>query len=241
MSDFLKKCLERGLTPANVVSYLSLKFLPLLGVFWGTLRFRVKARFLGIEAGSGIRAHGPVGLMRWPGSHISVGDCVSFISSWRRATAAAISHPVRLRTFYPSSSISIGEGSQLTGASITCRSTSITLGKNVLVGPDVIIVDSDFHAPWPVSERPLNPGLENDRPVRIGDGAWIGMHSIILKGVTIGDKRHSRQCRSLRFSRQGGPSVRLLRRSLRNRDGGQVRQKTVYPRPGSGEGAFCDG
>ena len=187
MSDFLKKCLERGLTPANVVSYLSLKFLPLLGVFWGTLRFRVKARFLGIEAGSGIRAHGPVGLMRWPGSHISVGDCVSFISSWRRATAAAISHPVRLRTFYPSSSISIGEGSQLTGASITCRSTSITLGKNVLVGPDVIIVDSDFHAPWPVSERPLNPGLENDRPVRIGDGAWIGMHSIILKGVTIGD------------------------------------------------------
>ena len=82
MSDFLKKCLERGLTPANVVSYLSLKFLPLLGVFWGTLRFRVKARFLGIEAGSGIRAHGPVGLMRWPGSHISVGDCVSFISSF---------------------------------------------------------------------------------------------------------------------------------------------------------------
>ena len=51
----------------------------------------------------------------------------------------------------------------------------------------MIIVDSDFHAPWPVSERPLNPGLENDRPVRIGDGAWIGMHSIILKGVTIGD------------------------------------------------------
>ena len=83
MSDFLKKCLERGFTPSNVASYLSLKFLPILGSLWGTLRFRVKALLLGIKAGSGIRAHGPVGLMRWPGSHISVGDCVSFISSWR--------------------------------------------------------------------------------------------------------------------------------------------------------------
>ena len=63
MSDFLKKCLERGLTPSNVASYLSLKFLPILGSLWGTLRFRVKALLLGIKAGSGIRAHGPVGLM----------------------------------------------------------------------------------------------------------------------------------------------------------------------------------
>ena len=58
MSDFLKKCLERGLTPSNVASYLSLKFLPILGSLWGTLRFRVKALLLGIKAGSGIRAPG---------------------------------------------------------------------------------------------------------------------------------------------------------------------------------------
>jgi len=186
MSDFLKKCLERGLTPANVVSYLSLKFMPAFGSFLGTLRFRLKTRLLGIPAGRGVTAHGAVGIMRWPGSRISIGDGVSFISSWRRATAAAISHPVRLRTFYPTSSIVIGDGCQLTGASLTCRSTSIELGKNVLVGPDVVIVDSDFHAPWPVADRPVNPGVENDRPVRIGDGAWIGMHSIILKGVTVG-------------------------------------------------------
>ena len=56
----------------------------------------------------------------------------------------------------------------------------------MLVAPDVIIVDSDFHAPWPMESRSTDPGLENDRPVVIEDYAWIGMRSIILKGVTIG-------------------------------------------------------
>ena len=29
--------------------------------------------------------------------------------------------------------------------------------------------------------------MEADRPVAIGDGAWLGMHAIVLKGVTIGE------------------------------------------------------
>ncbi|MDO5535948.1 MAG: acyltransferase [Desulfovibrionaceae bacterium] len=186
MRQFLTKALERGLTPGNVLSWLSLQGQRVFGQAFGTLRLRVKARLLGVGLGSGVRAHGPVGLMRWPGSRIELGDGVQIISSWRRSTAAAISHPARLRTFGPDASIVVGEGCELTGTSITCRSTSIVLGRKVLIAPDVIIVDSDFHAPWPVETRSTDPGMDRDRPVVIGDGAWIGMRSVILKGVSIG-------------------------------------------------------
>lgn len=186
MSGFLNKALKRGLTPANVISYLSWQCLRSFGGFWGTLALRVKALLLGVKLGSKVRAHGTVGLNRWPGSTIELQDGVQIVSSWRRATAAALSHPARLRTFGPGAAIIIGEGCELSGTSIACRSTSIVLGRKVLIAPDVIIVDSDFHSPWPVETRSTDPGMDRDRPVHIGDGAWIGMRSVILKGVTIG-------------------------------------------------------
>lgn len=187
MGEFFKKALARGLTPGNIASWCSLEAMRRFGVFFGTLRLRVKARLLGVKLGAGCTAHGPVGLLRWPGSAIEIGRNASFISSWRRATAAAIGHPVRLRTFAPGARIEIGDGCQFTGASVTCRSTSITFGRDVLVGPGVVVTDSDFHQAWPVAERAVEPGMEADRPVAIGDGAWLGMHAIVLKGVAIGE------------------------------------------------------
>jgi acetyltransferase-like isoleucine patch superfamily enzyme len=50
-----------------------------------------------------------------------------------------------------------------------------------------MIVDSDFHDPWPPEGRKSNPGLERDADVSIGDNVWIGARSIILKGVVIGE------------------------------------------------------
>ena len=186
MPGLIRKILDRGLTLGNVLSYASWQCLRLSGGMLGLIRLKVKAFLFGVKVGRGVKSHGPVGLMRWPGSRIEIGDKVSIVSSWRRATASAISHPVRLRTFSPKASIVIGEGCELTGTSITCRSTSIVLGRKVLIAPDVVIVDSDFHAPWPVEQRSIDPGMDRDKPVVIGDGAWIGMRTVILKGVTIG-------------------------------------------------------
>ncbi|MBO4300017.1 MAG: acyltransferase, partial [Desulfovibrio sp.] len=119
---FLQKALERGLSPANILTYVSLQTLRLWGLFWGTLRLRIKARLLGVTLGKGVTAHGPVGLLRWPGGQIRLGANVSLISSWRRATAAAINHPTRLRVFGPGACIDIGSGCELSGVSITARS-----------------------------------------------------------------------------------------------------------------------
>ncbi|WP_297046178.1 DapH/DapD/GlmU-related protein [uncultured Desulfovibrio sp.] len=185
--DIFRKALQRGLAPANVAAWASLESMRFFGVCWGTLRLRLKARLLGVELGPGVTAHGPVGLMRWPGGIIRIGAGVSLISSWRRATAACLAWPVRLRVFGPGACIEIGAGAQLSGASITARSTTVRLGRQVLMAPNCVIVDSDFHAPWPPEARATEPGLERDAPVTIGDHAWIGMQSIILKGVTVGE------------------------------------------------------
>jgi len=185
--SILKKALERGLTPSNVITYLSLQVMRLAGGFLGILRLRLKALLLGVQVGPGVTAHGPVGLLRWPGSVIRIGAGVSLISSWRRATAAALAHPARLRTFGPGARIDIGPGCQLSGTSITARSQIIRLGRQVMIGPNCCIVDSDFHAHWPPEARATDPGMEGDRPVTIGDYAWLGMNCLVLKGVTIGE------------------------------------------------------
>lgn len=184
--DFLKKALKAGLSPANIISWTSLETMRLFGAALGTPRLRMKAALLGVKLGKNVVAHGKVGLLRWPGGEIRIGDNVSLISSWRRATACALAFPVRLRVFGPGAAIDIGEGSQLSGVSITARSQRITIGKQVLLAPNCIIVDSDFHAPWPPEKRATDPGMERDKKVAIGDYAWIGMNSVILKGVTIG-------------------------------------------------------
>lgn len=182
----LRKALARGLSPTNIISYLSLESMRIWGVFWGTLRLRCKAFFLGVRLGRGARAHGPVGLLRWPGSRMEIGANVSLISSWRRATAASLAAPVRLRTFGPNARIQICDGAQLSGTSITARSQSIRIGRQVLLAPNCVIVDSDFHTLWPPEARAIEPGLAGDAPVDIGDYAWIGMNCLILKGVRIG-------------------------------------------------------
>ncbi len=185
--NILKKALERGITPANILSYVSLQTMRFWGIFWGTIRLRTKARLLGIELGANVTAHGPVGLLRWPGGRIRIGARTNIISSWRRATAAALHHPTRLRVFGPGACIDIGPDCQCSGASITARSQTIRLGRQVMLAPNCIITDSDFHAHWPPEARAKEPGTANDRPVTIGDYAWIGMNSIILKGVTLGE------------------------------------------------------
>lgn len=185
--EFFRKCLARGLTPGNVISWLSLESMRVFGAAFGTLRLRLKAALFGIKLGKGVTAHGPVGLLRWPGGVISIGDNVSIISSWRRATACALAFPARLRVFGPGAAIEIGPGCELSGASITARSKTIKLGRDVMLAPNCIIVDSDFHAPWPSQGRKTDPGLENDAEVIIGDNVWIGMNCIILKGVHIGN------------------------------------------------------
>ena len=96
----------------------------------------------------------------------------------------------------PSGVVSVGERSVLVGAVFMCAER-IELGRDVVVSYGVTIADCDFHprdpelrrrdaeAAAPEGDPAARPPLET-RPVRIGDGAWIGIGAIVLKGVSIG-------------------------------------------------------
>jgi acetyltransferase-like isoleucine patch superfamily enzyme len=84
-------------------------------------------------------------------------------------------------------SLNIGDYSGFSGVSIYCTK-SISIGKYVNCGGNVCIWDTDFH-PLDYKDREVN-NIDKilSSPVTIGDNAFIGANSIVLKGVNIGDR-----------------------------------------------------
>lgn len=62
---------------------------------------------------------------------------------------------------------------------------SVTIGDNVKIGACVLITDTDAHPLDYLARRTSNEGTKS-APIEIEDDVWVGAHSIILKGVTIG-------------------------------------------------------
>jgi acetyltransferase-like isoleucine patch superfamily enzyme len=155
------------------------------GIFHLYNIFRLKIS--DVHIGKNFSTWGIIILDIYPQSNVTIGDDVSIVSDSRRATASALAFKSRLKTFSPSSQIIIGDNVGLNGTSITSRSKVISIGAGTMIAPNVIILDSDFHPPWPPEDRLSYPGNEHDRDVRIGKNCWIGMNTIILKGVTVGD------------------------------------------------------
>ena len=74
----------------------------------------------------------------------------------------------------------IGNNSRINGAHISV-STGVEIGDNVRIGPNVVIMDDDFHD----AASHFSPG--KTAAIRIGDNVWIAMGAMVLKGVTIGE------------------------------------------------------
>lgn len=96
----------------------------------------------------------------------------------------------------PGGVVTVGDGSVLVGAVFMCQE-EIAVGQGVVISYQVTIADSDFHPRDPAERRrdavasapygdPTGRPPVESRPVRIGDGAWIGIGAIVLKGVEVG-------------------------------------------------------
>jgi acetyltransferase-like isoleucine patch superfamily enzyme len=84
-----------------------------------------------------------------------------------------------------SARISIGEGTWINnGFSAIAEHTSITIGRRVLIGTNVEIIDSDFHG-IRVDDRNKSRA-EWAKPVIVEDDVFLGSNVKVLKGVTIG-------------------------------------------------------
>ena len=62
----------------------------------------------------------------------------------------------------------------------------ITIGKDVMMGPEVIVYTSS-HEHFRTDISMMKQGVEEPRPVTIGNDVWIGRRAMIMPGVTIGD------------------------------------------------------
>jgi maltose O-acetyltransferase len=63
---------------------------------------------------------------------------------------------------------------------------TLVIGNDVLIAPDVIIVDTS-HSYQSLDTPIIQQGWEEPNPVIVGDGVWIGARSIILPGVVLGE------------------------------------------------------
>lgn len=82
-------------------------------------------------------------------------------------------------------SITFGDGTCINnGFSAIAEYTSINIGRNVLIGTNVEIYDSDFHG-LEMKDRKKS-GEKWARSIEIGDNVYIGSNVKILKGVKIG-------------------------------------------------------
>ncbi len=81
----------------------------------------------------------------------------------------------------------IGNNVGISGSTIRVTE-SVTIGNNVLIGSGCLITDTDAH-PLDWQDR-LNGCNEKtlSAPIIIEDNVFIGARSIILKGVTIGER-----------------------------------------------------
>jgi len=168
-------------------SYYILKYEKISKVY-STLLFKLKAYFLQIKIGKKCQVFGKINIIKFPNSTISFGSNCNIISCNMKVGASTLDI-VRLKTFSSSAKIFIEDNVDLNGTSIACRSKKILIKKNTLIGPNVVISDSDFHCVDPILRIPnqRKACFEYDKDIIIGENVWIGMNSIILKGVMIGD------------------------------------------------------
>ncbi len=81
---------------------------------------------------------------------------------------------------HPGAQLQVGDFSRLNGVHISVKE-SVTIGKDVRIGPYTLIMDSDFHD---IQYHDI-PG--KSFPIAIEDNVWIASKAIILKGVKIGE------------------------------------------------------
>jgi len=90
-----------------------------------------------------------------------------------------------LSAIAPGATLWIGPFVGMSGTCITAAK-EVTIGEQTILGADVLITDTDFHA-RNIDGTWNNNALASAKPVKIGARCFIGARVVILKGVTIGD------------------------------------------------------
>ena len=82
----------------------------------------------------------------------------------------------------------IGDNTNVGYGTVLSVAREINIGKDTLIAPYCLIMDSDDHPVDENARRAREPVRKEDvLPVRIGNNVWLGTRVVVLKGVSIGD------------------------------------------------------
>ena len=136
-----------------------------------------------ISIGKSCEFYGRPTINRYFLSNISIGNNCAFRSD-TTSNLVGINHKCIIATFDENAIIQIGDNSRFSGTVIGAKKR-IIIGNKVLSGANVLITDFDWHAVDP-KLRHTSEGIKS-APVIIGNNVWLGINTVILKGVSIGD------------------------------------------------------
>lgn len=154
------------------------------------VRSKIGVRYLllvnRVDYGKNLISNGmPVISVRRTRGEFSIGDNFK-MNNGKRYNQIGRQQPCFLIVF--DGILTIGNNVSMSGTAIFCAH-KISIGNNVKIGGGNVIYDSDFHS-LNYKDRLMKKedrSLIKKCPVMIGNNVFIGAHSMILKGVTIGD------------------------------------------------------
>lgn len=118
------------------------------------------------------------------GADIKIGKNLTLISN-SFFSETGVYHPVIIRLLNNNSKLRIDNNVGINGGSI-CVEKEVIIEDEVMLGANVLVADTDFHPVEPYNRRYRRDNVKSEKIV-IKRNVFIGMNSIILKGVTIGE------------------------------------------------------
>lgn len=137
----------------------------------------------GVQFGKKCFVSGFPELRRCKNSEIVVGNEVVMHSKKKYNTLIRL--PISISTVEPGARVELHDHCGLSGCKIVCAN-HVSVGEYTIIGPDAILYDCKEHEYSPEIGW-LGRTQRTGNPIIIGKRCYIGMRSIILKGVTIGD------------------------------------------------------
>lgn len=145
---------------------------------WNKVNLRIKR----ISFGPRITFYGFTYFQRAPYSYIELGQNLEFRSD-KTSNLIGISKRCLITTLQKNALIKIGNNTGLSGVTIGAAK-KIIIGKNVLIGANSLITDTNWHNVDPQLRHTADP---SPGEIYIADNVFIGYSTIILKNVTIGE------------------------------------------------------
>lgn len=138
---------------------------------------KTNLKIINVEYGKKIKFIGWGYISRYPQSVITIGQNCTFNSA-STVNLIGVNHRCLISTQKRGAILKIGNNCGFSGTTISAFK-KIIIGDNVKAGANVLITDSDWH--------PEDRRAGENKPVIIEDNVWIGVNSVVLKGVIIGE------------------------------------------------------